>query len=176
MCLYPPRTIIRLHSLSQRVALPTDLTCCSPCITRRQQNMTRSWPKTGGRMLRVSWFWCVPRFPSTLGFNAHRTSLEWFDISYSWRIPFSVLPGLSDELSRCLGLLSWPDIPTSGQFEQFYWHPATEPPKAGIRAHRGKRVLVRESGDESCLRRVRDLGTRMGPQILALDSTTVQPT
>lgn len=49
MYFYPPRTPHKL-----RAALTMVPTSCSPCIMKKQRNMTRSWPKTGGRTRRVS--------------------------------------------------------------------------------------------------------------------------
>jgi hypothetical protein len=49
MYFYPLRT---LHK--QRTALTMDPTSCSPCIMTRRRNMTRSWPRTGGRTRKAS--------------------------------------------------------------------------------------------------------------------------
>lgn len=98
-------------------------------------------------------------------------------IGHSRRVPFNVLPGLSDELPRRLCLLPRPDLPTPGQRQQLL--PAITPdssPKAGITTYGDARVLVRESGAEFGLCRVRNLGARMGSQIHPSHSDTVQST
>jgi len=113
--------------------------------------------------------------------NAHQTSIGRSLISHSGNIPFTIVPNLSDELPRPLGFLSWPDLPTTGQFqfEQPRRCPTTttaDTPKTRTGAHSGTLVLVSEPGPESRLCRVRNLGTRMGPQILAPHSASVQST
>jgi hypothetical protein len=162
MCFSNHRTLIHLHM--QTAALPTGLTSCSPCITRRQANMTRSWPRTGGRMRRVLCSWSVASPAFTDLFDTHQATLEWPFISHSRRIPFTVLPRLSDELPGRLCLLSRPDLPTPGQCEQFRPHIAPDiSPQTGADTHRDARGLVCEPGAESGLCRVRNLGARMGP-------------
>jgi len=100
---------------------------------------------------------------------------EWSFIGHSRRIPFNVLPRLSNELPRRLCLLPLPDLPTLGQRQQFL-HPITpaSSSEADIPTHGDARVLVRDSSAESGLCRVRNLGTKMGPQMHASHSDTVQ--
>jgi hypothetical protein len=49
--------------------------------------------------------------------NTHQTSLEWSHISHSGNIPFTIVPDLSNDLSRRRCLLSRPDISTTGQLQ-----------------------------------------------------------
>jgi hypothetical protein len=115
-------------------------------------------------MRRVSCSWSVTSPAFTDLFDTHQATLEWPFISYSRRIPFTVLPWLSDELPGRLCLLSRPDLPTPGQREQFRLHIAPDTSsKTGADAHRDECGLVCEPGAESRLCRVRNLGAGMGP-------------
>jgi hypothetical protein len=49
MYFYPLRTPHK-----PRAASPMGPTCCSPFIMRSRRSMTRSWPRTGGRMRKAS--------------------------------------------------------------------------------------------------------------------------
>ena len=108
--------------------------------------------------------------------DTHLATLEWPFISHSRRISFIIVLGLSDVFPRRLCLLSQADIPTPSQCEQFRSRATTDPSKSGVYTYGDARVLVCESDIEFSIRRVRDLGARMDPQIPAPDAATVQST
>lgn len=102
--------------------------------------------------------------------------LEWSHISHSGNIPFAIIPDLSDELPRRLGILSQPNLPTTGQFQfnQVRSPNTTGASKTSIRTQRCTLALVSEPSVKSRYSRIRHPCTRMGPQILAPYSTPVQ--
>lgn len=109
--------------------------------------------------------------------NTHPPPLEWSLISHSGNVPFTRIPGLSDEFPRRLGVLSQSDLPTTGQFQSKYVQSptTTRASKASIRTQGGIPAVVSESGVKSRHCRIRHPATRMGAQILAPLSTSVQP-
>jgi len=79
------------------------------------QNLADNWKEDArGVMLLVR-----HTIPSRPALSVNQTSLEWFVISHNCGIPISVrvVPALSNDLARCLSLLSWPDLPITCQTE-----------------------------------------------------------
>jgi hypothetical protein len=147
--LYRPRTPV--HNHRPKAALPMGPTCCYPSkyIDKAAEydiKLAENWREDAQGVMLLVRYPC-PFLWGAVFLTSHR--LEWSLIGHSGRIPFTVLPKLTDEPARRLGL------------GQIYQQQASS---------------VRESGAEFSLRRIRDPGTRMGPQILAPDSATAQST
>jgi hypothetical protein len=103
--------------------------------------------------------------------------IEWLDFGYCRGISVTVLPDISNKLSRRLSLLPFPALPAPGsQFEHFWHTTGTDASHSSRYTHCDTHTVVCKLGGEPYCCCFRNLDTRMGAPIPRHDSTTVQST